>query len=127
MREQLHQASLMQEILFESSAEKLGFSFLDALGVSYEKQHPIKSKFIVDALIPHVKVVLEFDGDYWHGNPTLYKTPDARQIRQMKRDAARDTYLGSCGYRVVRIWESDLKRNADAVKSRLCSILMVSQ
>lgn len=120
---QLHQACLKQETAFESSVERLGFALLDSVGLEYVKQYSVKSKFLVDAMALKSKLALEFDGDYWHGNPVFYKSPDARQVRQMKRDIARDIYLTSCGYRVVRFWGSDLKHNGDIAKARLRSIL----
>ena len=121
-RKQLHQASLKQETVFESSVEKMGYTLLDSVGIPYVRQHSINGRFIVDALVVESRVVLEFDGDYWHGNPARYRAPGPRQIRQMSRDKARDAYLAACGYRVIRFWESDMKHKVDEVLSRLRQI-----
>lgn len=41
----------------------------------------------------------------------------------MKRDRAQDAYLISCGYRVIRIWESDLKTDSDILRRRIDEVL----
>jgi very-short-patch-repair endonuclease len=84
--------------------ERLG-NMLRELGVKYEAQVLIKPKFIVDFLIGGL--IIEADGDWWHGHPRFEPLLD-RQIRQKSRDAARNAYLTRVGYQVVRIWESDL-------------------
>jgi len=80
-------------------------SMLDDLGVSYEPSFLVKPKFIVDIKIGGL--IIEADGDYWHGHPRL-EPLTKRQQAQQRRDRARDIYLTTCGYTVVRIWESDL-------------------
>lgn len=89
-----------------SKPERKLREMLRSLGVQFEPAAIIKPKFIVDIRIK--KLILEMDGDYWHGHPRFTKPTD-RQIAQQKRDRARDKYLQACGYTVVRIWESDLK------------------
>ncbi len=81
------------------------FGYLDTLGVEYESYFIVKPKFIVDARIGNV--IIQADGDYWHGHPR-FTNPTERQLKQKKRDRAQDIYLTTCGFRVVRIWESDM-------------------
>jgi very-short-patch-repair endonuclease len=58
---------------------------------------------VVDALIPGAKIVIECDGDYWHGLPDI-----------QKRDERKDKYLKSRRYHVLRFRESELKTNITA-------------
>lgn len=58
------------------------------------------------------KIILEADGDYWHGNPKIYS--DWRQLNlkqklQKIKDFDRTNQLEEKGYKVIRIWESDIK------------------
>lgn len=80
-------------------------AILDQFHVCYEFQAIIKPGFIVDFLIGNV--VLEVDGEYWHGHPR-YEPLTPKQIWKRKNDAARDKYLNKCGYSVIRIWDSEI-------------------
>lgn len=82
-------------------------NFLDKLGVSYEASAIIKHKFIVDIRIG--KLIIEADGDWWHGH-SRFEPLNERQIKQQRRDVARNKYLAACGYTVIRIWESDMTK-----------------
>ena len=89
-------------------------AYLDAEGATYEASAIIKPAFIVDIRIG--RLIIQADGDYWHGHPRFAPlTP--RQQRQQARDAAQDAYLTACGYTVVRIWESDM--SAERVRAVL--------
>lgn len=79
--------------------------YLDELGINYEPSAMLKDKFIVDIRIGDL--IIEADGDYWHGHPRFYPLTK-RQFDQQRRDASRNKYLTTCGYTVVRIWESDM-------------------
>lgn len=79
--------------------------YLEELGVEYEPSAIIKDKFIVDIRIGNL--ILEADGDWWHGHPR-FAPLNERQLKQKVRDASRNKYLTACGYTVIRIWESDM-------------------
>lgn len=98
----------MQDKRRVTKLERLLFSILDKLGVEYESHVIIKDKFIVDCKIGE-HLIIEADGDYWHGHPRFEPLTD-RQISQQKRDASRNKYLATCGYWVERIWESDMSK-----------------
>ncbi len=78
---------------------------LEELGIAFEPQAIIKDKFIVDIRID--SLIIQADGDYWHGHPRFEPLTD-RQKAQQKRDKAQDKYLTTCGYTVIRIWESNM-------------------
>lgn len=93
----------------QSGLERTFLGILDSLGVQYESQVVIKPQFVADVRIG--KLIIECDGDYWHGNPERFPELTERQAKQQRRDRARDKYLSTCGYTVVRIWESDMSSN----------------
>ncbi len=107
-----------QQDLKESRIEAIGYAILDELGVTYFRQHVIGGKFTVDAFV-FGGVIVQFDGDYWHGNPDYFPNPDARQKKRMRLDRSQDRYMGKCGYPVIRIWEHELLKDRDGVKGRL--------
>jgi G:T-mismatch repair DNA endonuclease (very short patch repair protein) len=92
-----------------SKLEKRLQEILDNLGVSYEPTALIKPKFIVDIRINDL--IIQADGDYWHGHPRFYPLTE-RQLKQQQRDVAQTAYLIACGYTVIRIWESDMCEKA---------------
>lgn len=119
-RARLIQMNVEQQRQVVNKLERQGYALLDSLGFEYKAQHLIAGKFCVDALVEN-KIVVQFDGDYWHGKPDRFPTPDMRQRRRIALDASQDAYLKKCGFKVVRIWESDLKRKANEVRERLLS------
>jgi G:T-mismatch repair DNA endonuclease (very short patch repair protein) len=88
-------------------------NILDDLGIEYEPSFLIKPKFIVDIRIGNL--IIQADGEYWHGHPRFYPLTQ-RQINQQKRDRGQDKYLQTCGYTVIRIWDRDVtKENIEEV------------
>jgi very-short-patch-repair endonuclease/endogenous inhibitor of DNA gyrase (YacG/DUF329 family) len=118
-RDQLIAMNIAQQGCGRTTIERIGYSILDALNVTYLAQHLLAGKFCVDAFLPAEAVVIQFDGDYWHGHPHRFPQPDPRQQRRIKLDHSQDAYLTACGYTVIRLWESDLKADADAILCRL--------
>lgn len=123
-RERLLQMTAMQQLGRQTEPERIGYTLLDSLPIDYTPQHVIGGKFCVDAFIPDPGVVVQFDGDYWHGHPERFPYPDARQQRRMKLDSSQDAYMKACGYSVIRIWETDLKHNLESVSARLRQLLV---
>lgn len=80
-------------------------ALLTELGVAFEPAALIKPRFIVDARVGDL--IIQVDGEYWHGHPRFEPLTD-RQQAQRRRDAAQDAYLAACGLRVARIWASEL-------------------
>lgn len=96
-----------QQLRRTTKAEAAGYALLDGLGVAYERQALFMGKFTPDAIIPAAKLVVQFDGDYWHDRAGTSKEP--RVLRRVALDQSQDAYIRACGWRVVRLWESDLR------------------
>lgn len=90
------------------------FGILNNFNVEYIPFCIIKDKFVVDCKIKNI--IIQADGEYWHGHPRFEPLTD-RQKQQQKRDKAQDKYLTACGYNVIRIWENDM--TIDNVKQLL--------
>ena len=86
--------------LEDTSIEVKIQNFLKKLGIEFfTHQHMnIKHSYRCDILIPSMKMVIETDGDYWHKYPT---GTDMDHIRTKE--------LISKGFKVLRLWEKDIK------------------
>jgi|APSaa5957512622_1039677.scaffolds.fasta_scaffold59690_1 very-short-patch-repair endonuclease/endogenous inhibitor of DNA gyrase (YacG/DUF329 family) len=93
--------------------EVAGSKILNELGIEFEEQFLVFDKFLVDVFIPDKNIVIQWDGDYWHGHPTTLKDgiPDKRQKRRMDFDKSQDAYMIKAGYTILRYWEHDVIKN----------------
>lgn len=99
----------------QNRVSKTEIRFVKALrdhGFAFETQQRF-SHFTVDVLFPSERVVVEFDGDYWH-----------RQPRMIDKDARKDIALMMAGYSVVRVLQTEFARNPDRVMHRIRAALM---
>ena len=88
--------------------------FLEELGIEYIKHFylkHIKSSYRCDIFIPSKNMILEADGKFWHGDPRYYdkKLLSEKQKEQKIRDRLRTDQLIQRGFRVIRLWEDDIK------------------
>lgn len=68
-------------------------------------------RFLPDAFIePNICVYC--DGDYWHGNPKIYKKFDHIQLQNRKRDRRANLALRKAGYKIIRFWESKIEEDS---------------
>jgi len=83
-----------------------------------------------DIVFPSSKVLVFCDGDFWHGrnwatlkkklatgaNATYWR---AKIAANMKRDRSTSALLGRSGWKVIRIWESDIRRDPFAAAAHV--------
>jgi len=100
--------------------EKAGYAILEDLGLEYQPQQPV-GRFVFDALIPSLSLAIQFDGDYWHGNPEVFPESSARQLKQREIDRRADDTAKNMGFQVLRFWESTIKTDPKKVKDSLLS------
>ena len=73
--------------------------------------------------------VIEFYGDYWHGNPTKYNgdqvllSSGALYRDIWERDRVKEEYIKSLGYKLLIIWESDFKYNREETLQKCITFL----
>ena len=84
-----------------TSIEKKLYDELKARHLLFEKQKLINGKFLVDAYIPSLNLVIEADGDYWHSLD-----------RVVKKDRAENAYLTKCGYNLLRLSETEINNGS---------------
>ena len=81
-----HEATSSEAMLFEAVRGK-------RLGVAFRRQVPVLGTYIVDLLVPELRLVVEIDGGYHE--------------ERARADARRDRALERAGYTVLRL-EADL-------------------
>jgi very-short-patch-repair endonuclease len=116
---QLIEMNVMQQRGKQTRLERDGYALLDSLLIPYLPQYLIADKFCVDAFVPGALTVIQFDGDYWHGNPDIYAQLDTRQARRVTLDKSQDAYMRACGYSIIRIYEAELRRRRLSLIDRL--------
>ena len=98
--------------------------------------HHIISPCCVDECHPDLKIVIEYNGDYWHCNPETWKENDYNKAIKMyakdkwRSDFKRIMALKREGYLVIVVWESEwrsdkekvisyIKRKTEEIKERI--------
>lgn len=108
--------------------EYFASNFLDKLGVKYVYQFEAKDigRFFDFYLEGH-NLIIEIDGDFWHGNPEKYSDEELRghQKRARRVDEYKNKWALLHGIPVLRIWESDIRKNPDVVMNILKEELKV--
>lgn len=96
--------------VFPNTIEVDTYEALKRMGVAFEPQKSI-GLYVVDAYLPGTNTVIEVQGDYWHANPDG-KYGDAKYAMQRKtvaRDKRKFAYLRNRDYRIVELWEKDIR------------------
>jgi very-short-patch-repair endonuclease/ribosomal protein L33 len=103
--------------------EKAGKDILNEIGINYQEQVLIEDKFLVDVFIPSIKLIIQWDGDYWHGYGKDITEVDNRVSKRMKLDISQDVYMNKCGYKVIRFWEHEVYNERNVVIENIKSAI----
>lgn len=97
--------------------EKLVADILDANKIEYYFQFFLQENDICksyDFKIKGKPIILEIDGDYWHGGPSINKY--CKDIENAKiNDKFKEELANKNGYKLIRFWESDINKNPDII------------
>ena len=88
--------------------------------------------YYYDARLKDSNILIEFNGDYWHANPLIYKEDDLISTRSGKklvkeiweRDKQKIKTAENNGFKVIIIWESEYL-NLDTIElifDKLCEV-----
>lgn len=93
---------------------------MKGLGIQYECQK-ILDDVIYDFFIPEHKLMIEVDGDYYHGNPAVYQESqlNGMQLKNKKKDIYKDHLAKGLGYDVIRFWEKDINEKPKWIQNQL--------
>lgn len=101
--------------------ELSGRKLLQEIGIDFLEQQLICDKYVVDVLIPSKNIIIQWDGDYWHGHPNNLKNgiPNQLQKTNIEKDIRINKNLSNNGYKVLRFWQNDVDNNRDWVKNTI--------
>lgn len=88
----------------ENKLEREMAQTLDFFTIPYERFYHFKHR-IYDFYLPHFNLLIEVNGDYWHGNPKKYKKGDVLK------------FPGNRSVLVEDLWEKDKKKIDLAIKN----------
>jgi very-short-patch-repair endonuclease len=104
--------SIEQKI--EDLLVELGVNFIHSAFVN-RRQYDFK---LVDKMI-----LIEADGDYWHGNTFRYESITEQQEMKQKDDRIKDSIAFKYGYTILRFWESDINNDLETIQNLLKEVL----
>lgn len=95
--------------------EKLVHNYLKSMKIKH-KMHP-KMSGSPDIILTDKKIAIFLQGCFWHKCPKHYKEPKSNRdywLPKIEKNVARDkkniNLLKKEGWKVVKVWEHDLKR-----------------
>jgi G:T-mismatch repair DNA endonuclease (very short patch repair protein) len=85
-------------------------SLLDEWEVDYQWQHRV-GRYVYDFLLPG-RLLVEVHGTYWHADPRFHDPArlSPTQRRNLARDADKACRAEAAGYRLIVVWEHDLRQ-----------------
>lgn len=95
----------LPEIKIQNFLKELKIDF-----ITHKNIKEIKHRYQCDIFIPSINLVIECDGDYWHGNMNnpRFRVLNKNQIKTKEKDDIRTRELIEKGFKVLRLWESDI-------------------
>lgn len=93
---------------------------MNNLGISYITKYKIGKKYY-DFKIYGTSIIIEVNSDFWHANPLIYKKNDKLDFpfgkiyawSLWKRDHSKKEIAESYNYKIIYIWESEIKNLND--------------
>lgn len=103
--------------------DRFAKEFLDRLGYKYERQYEAKDigRFYDFAVKQDngAVVLLEIDGDYFHGHGLVHEEKSPMQKHNEWVDKVKDEWAAQHGIPLIRIWEHDINDNPGEVMKML--------
>ena len=112
----------------DTKIEKILQKGLRKKGIEFEKHKPIVGQ--PDIFIEQ-NICIFADGDYWHGNPTMFNPNDEitssggrKKVREIwTKDEKINQSLELRGYNVLRFWEHEIKENPEKCIQKIIKII----
>jgi len=105
-----------------NSVEKMVADELAKNSIEYHFQYFLTRGGICksfDFKIKNKKLFIEVDGDYWHGGPG-HKHDYFKGVNEVKEnDKFKEQLAMENGFEVIRIWESEVKKNPNLIIERI--------
>jgi very-short-patch-repair endonuclease len=100
-----------EQIANVNGLEKFFMEILKRLKIRYTFQYEFGGK-LFDFHLSDFNVLVEVDGDYWHGNPKFYPKLKYKHQRMSRRnDKKKNLLCEQGGIQLIRYWEDDINNN----------------
>ena len=116
----------------DTKPEMLLRSCLHAYGLCFRVVSKLPGK--PDIVFPRLKIAIFVDGDFWHGRNLKTRVAklarghnapywSAKIMANHARDIRTRRKLRAKGWKVVRVWEGDIRRSPTAARDRIVALL----
>lgn len=95
---------------------------LSKLNIPFKHQFRLRNHNF-DFYILNSNILIEVDGDYWHGNPKMFKKLSKMQLEQRIKDDRNNKLAKENNFILLRFWENDILRNEEIVKNKLENLI----
>jgi very-short-patch-repair endonuclease len=113
----------------KTSIEVIFEQILQELNIPYQMKYRIYDKEKVnfwfkeyDFYIINTNILVEVDGDYWHGNENKFSDLSDFQKQVKINDKIKEDFAKSKGFVIVRFWEEMINKNINEVKKQINEI-----
>jgi len=127
--EKIRNATIKQ--MHESRVKKTKCEFvleniLKELSINYRYSFVINDRQFDFCLLDY-NILVECDGDYWHGNLSTgkYKNPNPTQLKNMINDLYKTILAQVSGFIILRFWEAEIINYPDIVKEKINAITLM--
>ena len=99
------------------------------MNIPYEIEIPLPFKLSwkhYDIGLKDHAILIEVDGDYWHGNKktmTEEQKINWMQMKNKQNDLLKDWVAKNKGYKLIRIWESEIKDDKSSVRAKIKKVI----
>lgn len=83
----------------------------------------ILDKYQFDFGCKKQKILLEVQGDYWHGNPQIYTNLNSIQENIKQKDKLKAEFALKHGFKLFYIWESEINNNDFAILNQIKELI----
>lgn len=94
----------------KTTIEILTEEYLKSLGISFQYNYAY-GFYCYDFFLEDMNIFIEVQGDYWHGNPTIFPILNEAQKKNQTRDRQKKAFAINKGFRVYYIWECNIRNN----------------
>ena len=108
------------KLCLDKTKSRIETNWLDSLGIPQSHRNVYvtiaKKTFCVDGLDDSKKIVYEFYGDFFHGNPEVYNHDDINPLLKetfgslYNKTKQKEKIITENGYKIISIWENDFKK-----------------
>lgn len=104
-----------QKYIKTSKVERKFGRLLTKYNIKYKKQYKLNNKFY-DYYLPEYHLLVEIDGNYWHGNTNYYPILNRMQRNSKINDHKKNMIAKVHGYKLLRLWEHETKNEHKCIK-----------